>query len=113
MARAIVTEQAIGDIDAEEHRRRIHGPSIVRVLGGTHRNSVADGPVRFSLCEGIARGRDDFASHLVVGLIAADRVFYIEVERIPAVDIAIDAAGLGIHAIEIAEKHRPLIDELW
>src|SRR5207247_9868977 len=60
----------------------------------------------------VARGRDQLSSHLVIGLIGADSVLKVQVKRVSTVNVPIDTAGLSVHPVQIAEKHRPLVNKL-
>src|SRR6185369_7982431 len=111
MARAIMTQEAIDHLYPQEHASQVDGMTVVSVLCGSHCNRVAEGPIRFSLRETIARCSDHLASYLVVGLVTRDCIFNIEVEGIASGNRAIDALRLCIYSEEISEKHRPLIDE--
>src|SRR5262245_56102760 len=113
MTSAVMAEQAIDGIDTQEHRCQVHGLAIVCVLSRSHGNSVSHGPIGFPMFKAVAFGRNQLSSHLVVGLVVSDGILQIKVKSVSTVKVAIDAAGLRVNPIEIAEKHRPFIDKPW
>ena len=107
-----MAEQAIDGVNPQKHRRQIHRLAIVCVLCGPHRNRVSNRPIRFPVFKAVACGRNQLSRHLVVWLVVGDGIFQIKVKRVSTVKVAIDAAGLRVHSIQIAEKHRPFVDKL-
>src|SRR5205807_9594871 len=65
-----------------------------------------------SVCEAVACRLDQLYSHLVVWLIPADCILYVEVKRVTPINITIDAGGLRVHLVEVAEKHGPFVNKL-
>ena len=112
MASPVMAEQAIDRINTQEHRCHVHSLAIVRILGRSHRNGVANSPIDFALFKAVACGRNQLSSHLVVRLVGSDGILQIKVKRVSTVKVAIDAAGLRVHPVEIAEKHCPFVDKL-
>ena len=49
-----MAEQAVRDVDAEEHRREVYGMTIVRILRRAHRDGVTNRPVDLALSEAVA-----------------------------------------------------------
>src|SRR5438094_1253604 len=112
MASAVMAEQAVRDVDAQEHRRQVYGVTVVRILSRAHRDSVTNRPVDLALSEAVAGGRKQFAGQLIVWFIRADGILQVEIKRVPPIHIAIDVVVRRIVLVEIAEEHGPFVYKL-
>ena len=96
---------------AVKHHAGLSGKIVVRVLCRPVRLDLAHPEVRRTICEAVARRADDFAHHLVVRFAGLDGVVDVRVVRVTA-GRKFAAARRDLHILdEIAEPHRPPVDE--
>ena len=111
MASAVVAKQAIHRVDAQKHACQVDRMAIICVLRRTSVYVVAYRPIDFALRKAVARRSDQLTRHLVVRFVAGKRIPDVQVERVAARNVAVNALRLGVQLQKIAKKYRPLIDE--